>query len=125
MNQVKKYIILSISILTLASCAATAQTTIYPKEGGTFVAISTSTDQSVALKDTIEKIESYCKDKGESYVIVSQGNVYSGVNKDLKKVANIASSIVVATSTTFIPTGMISSDDDNKTSTVFKCVANP
>ena len=125
MNSIKKYLTLIFLILMLGSCAATVQTTIYPKDGGTFAAISTSSDQAAALKDTIEKIESYCQKKGESYVIVSQDNVYSGVNKDLKKAANVASSIVAATSTTFIPTGMMLSDDDNRTSTIFKCVVNP
>ncbi len=115
-------LVMSLSaLLSLVGCAATSSTTIFPMEQGTVKAITTSSDQNAALKDNLAKIEQYCQKQGKSYVVIAQKNSYDGVDKDVKKAANMASDIAFMTSNTFVPTTSLDSDTDNKVVTKFKC----
>ena len=108
-------------LLVLAGCATMANTTIFPTEGGVYQAISTSSSGNAALKDNIKKATDTCQQQGKSFVVISQKIRYHGVDQNLKKMANMASDAAFFSSGAFIPTSSLSSSDDYKVTTVFKC----
>jgi hypothetical protein len=108
-------------LLSLVGCAATSNTTVFPMEQGTVKAITTSSDQNAALKDNLAEVEQYCQKQGKSYVVIAQKSSYEGMDKDIKKAANMASDVAFMTSNTLVPTSSLTSDTDNKVVTKFKC----
>lgn len=108
-------------MLIVTGCATMANTTIFPNDGGVYQAISTSSSGNAALKDSIKKAQHTCQQQGKSFVVISQQTSYNGVDPNLKKMANLASDTVFFSSGAFVPTGALSSDEDYKVTTVFKC----
>lgn len=111
--------LLGCGVLFLTGCAT--NTTIFPSEGGVYQAISTSSSGNDALKESIKEAKKTCEKQGKSFVVVSQQSSYHGVDRDLKKVANLASDAAFFSSGVFVPTGALSANDDYKVTTIFKC----
>ena len=108
-------------LLVLTGCATVANTTIFPTEGGIYQAISTSSSGNDALKDNIKKASDTCQQQGKSFVVISQKSRYHGVDQNLKRMANMASDVAFFNSGAFLPTSSLSSSDDYKVTTFFKC----
>ncbi|MCL9782600.1 hypothetical protein M9194_14280 [Vibrio sp. S4M6] len=109
--------------IVLSGCAATANTEVYPTEHG-YKAISMSSDESAAIKDSLLKAKLQCQSLNESYVVISQQSTYNGIDKNIKDAANIVSNVVSLNSDTVFTTGPLNSDDDYRVVTVFKCKAD-
>lgn len=108
-------------VIVLSGCATAVNTELFPIENGRYKAISTSSSETAALKDNLAKADEQCKKHGKSYVVISQNTRYSGVDKNFKKVAGLASDAAFFTSNTFIPTSALNSDDDYRVITLFRC----
>lgn len=122
MKKTVRKVYVGASLLALVGCAMNAHTTIMPMEDSTYQAISTSRSGQDALDDNVKKASETCQKQGKSYAVVSQNNYYQGVDPNLKKMANMASDVAFfSKSGAFVPTHSLSSDDDYKVVTVFRC----
>lgn len=122
MKKIVQEICFGSGLLVLAGCAINAHTTVMPMEDNTYQAISTSRSGQDALDDNVKKASETCQKQGKSYAVVSQKNYYEGVDPNLKKMANMASDVAFfSKSGAFVPTQSLSSDDDYKVVTVFRC----
>ena len=113
--------LLGSGMLMITGCGTMANTTIFPNEGGVYQAVSMSSSGNAALKDSIKKASDTCQKQGKSFVVVSQQTSYEGVDPNLKKMAHLASDAAFFSSGAFVPTGALSSNEDYKVTTVFKC----
>lgn len=122
MKKIVRKICIGSSLLALTACGINAHTSVMPMEDHTYQAISTSRSGQDALDDNLKKAAETCQKQGKNYAVVSQKNYYNGIDQNLKKVANAASDVAFfSRANAFIPTSALSSSDDYKVVTVFRC----
>jgi hypothetical protein len=113
--------LLGASVLIMTGCATFVDTTVFPAEGNLYHAVSTSSTESAAMKDGLKKAENTCNKQKKSFIVVSQHTEYHGVDPRMKRMANVASDAAFFSAGAFVPTSGLTSDDDYKVTTVFKC----
>lgn len=112
--QKKKVIGMSLlagAVLVLAGCA---ETTVYPIGNGRYSLVSTSSSQGYAEKYAKKKAAKVCSDKGKQLLVVSHKTVYQGVEKKDAAIIGVAGALVG-------DAGAGQSNDDYKTTLIFKC----
>lgn len=117
-------VLLSLSVLSfivLSGCASTkqirAKVNVLKKEGGTMLAVSSSTTEAIAYDGAKVKAEEHCFKQGKDYVVVNEESSYQGGDKTAKGIASAVTNL-------FGKGGGSDNLDDYRVKMVFKCDGN-
>ena len=87
-----------------------------PREDGTISSVALAREEANASTASVEAANDYCKERTTQAVFIDQQTEYQGVLTDHGKIARVVKKIPVVGDE-------ISSDDDYRVTTRFKCVA--
>lgn len=122
MKTLKKIGIISLIFTTAAMTAcSTLRTTVIPQSQNKYTVVATAENNSTAINGAVKKAQKVCTNQGKKLVVISHQTNYqgAGAGKQLGAVTHMVSQVAFAAGD--LDVASTKSDEDYKSTVVFKC----